>query len=142
MTDSMFDLFLELGEFYEKKGYAGMQHSRLKRCEILLEFLEEKDAPKELFREALTFDLYARENCKTRPDWAPAVDVLREVTRKYCTNGKLSHAEPFHYRFPGKNEIGVRELPERFAFTVWALFHYEERDPLDHQAKVEYLEIE
>ena len=141
LTDSMFDLFLELGEFYERKGCAGMQHSRLKRCEILLEFLGEKEAPMELFQEALTFDLYARENCKTRPEWAPAVESLREVTKKYCTNGKLSHAEPFHYRFPAKDEIGVKELPERTTKTVWVLFHYEDRDPLDHQARVEYLEL-
>lgn len=141
LTDSVFDLFLELGEFYERKGYAGMQHSRLRRCEILLEFLEEKVTPKELFQEALTFDLYARENCKTRPDWAPPVESLREMTRKYCTNGKLSHAEPFHYRFPAKDKIGVKEFPERTSNTVWALFHYEDRDPLDHQARVEYFEI-
>lgn len=141
ITASVFDLFLELGEFYERKGYAGMQHSRLRRCEILLEFLEEKVAPKELFQEALTFDLYARENCKTRPDWAPPVESLREMTRKYCTNGKLSHAEPFHYRFPAKDEIGVKIFPERTSNTVWALFHYEDRDPLDHQARVEYFEI-
>ena len=42
LTDSMFDLLLELGEFYEEKGYSGMQHSRIKRCEILLAFLMEK----------------------------------------------------------------------------------------------------
>ena len=118
-----------------------MQHSRLKRSGILLEFLTEKAVPVELFQEALTFDLYSRENCKTRPEWALPVEALREVTRKYCINGKLSHAEPFHYNFPGKGEIGVKELPERTSKTVWALFRYEDRDPLDHQARVEYLEL-
>lgn len=89
----------------------------------------------------MTFDLYARENCKTRPDWAPPVETLRDVTRKYCVNGKLNHAEPFHYRFPARDEIGVKELPKRMSKTLWALFHYEDRDPLNHQARVEYLEI-
>ena len=140
LTDSMFDLLLELGEFYEEKGYSGMQHSRIKRCEILLAFLmEKKKASEELFKESLTFDLYYRENCKTRPDWAPDPSKYKEITRTYCSNGKMSHLEPFHYRFPDKKELGTKSLPIRSEEPYWALFHYDDRDPLDHQAGVEYV---
>ncbi len=34
-----FEFFQELGDFYEANGYFGMSHSRIRRCEILLEFL-------------------------------------------------------------------------------------------------------
>ena len=39
MFDSAFEFFQELGDFYEANGYFGMSHSRIRRCEILLEFL-------------------------------------------------------------------------------------------------------
>lgn len=148
LTDSMFELLLALGEFYEKKGYAGMQHARIRRCEILLEFLREtfgnKEAVKEelieVFCEALTFDLYYRENCKTRPSWAPDLSTYKEMTRKYCEKGKLNHLEPFHYKFPSKSDLGVKTLPVRRQEPLWVLFHYDERDPLDHQARVEQVD--
>ncbi len=140
IADSMFDFFLELGQFYEEKGYSGMQHSRIKRCEILLAFLRgKKNASEELFQEALTFDLYYRENCKTRPDWAPDPSGYKEMTRTYCANGKMSHLEPFHYHFPEKRELGADRLPVRRANPCWVVFHYDDRDPLDHQARVEYV---
>ena len=37
--DSAFEFFQELGDFYEANGHFGMSHSRIRRCEILLEFL-------------------------------------------------------------------------------------------------------
>ena len=137
-TDSMFDFFLSLGEFYEAKGYLGLQHSRIRRCEILLEFLKE-DSAIELWKEALLFDLYYRENCKTRPSWAMDLTPYKEYAKRFREKGKLSHLEPFHYRMPEKSEIGGKELPKRSKELQWVLFDYEERDPLDHQAKVTYV---
>lgn len=139
LMDSAFDFYLGLGEYYEKKGYQVMQHSRLRRCEILLEYLQTENfwerrrhgvnASQEeviaLVKESLTFDLYARENCKTRPSWAPDAKTFREETRRACPNGKLSHLEPFHYRFPGKREVGLLELPARQQEPLWILFDYE-----------------
>lgn len=177
LFENAFDMFQELGEFYECKGYFGMSHSRIRRCEILLEFLEERmsgqgltlgrqnfsvihqlegDNNKStsdaivklqvwspetmgLVREALIFDLYYRENCKSRPKWAIDPATFKQMTRTYCANGKLSHIEPFHYVFPDKSERTIAALPERTAETVWVLFHYDRRDPLDHQAEVEYI---
>ena len=136
-------MFQRLGEFYERKGYFGMNHSRNRRAEILLEFLQEQEKQKELLdmmQEALTFDLYYRENCKSRPAWAPDPSEFRKVTHLYCKNGKISHVEPFHYIFPQKTERTLTALPEYQKEPVWALFHYDRRDPLDHQAEVEYVD--
>lgn len=140
-----FQMFQELGAFYEKKGYFHMSHSRIRRCEILLEFMEEKKAKKEisdLLSEALTFDLYYRENCKSRPKWAAPVSEWKEKTREYCKRGALSHIEQFHYHFPKKDERTLRELPKRLEKPVYVLFDYEQRDSLDHQAKATILEEE
>lgn len=140
LFESAFFLFQEMGEFYERKGYFGMSHSRLHRAEIFLEFMQEKfPGQKEiltLIEESLTFDLYYRENCKSRPSWAPDLADFKEQTRKYCKKGSKSHLEPFHYRFPTKWEKTIEALPERLEKPVYMLFDYDRRDPLDHQAQV------
>lgn len=131
-----FDFFLRLGQFYERKGYAAMNHSRIRRCEILLEFVtEEGRMEKELLQESLLYDLYYRENMKSRPYWARNISEFSKVTKSFCKNGKLSHIEPFFYHFPKKEEKSITKLPTRLQEEVYVLFEYEKRDALDHQAK-------
>lgn len=142
LYESAFDMFFELGQFYEEKQYFGMSHSRMKRFEILLEFAEYKNWKEEhisLLKESLLFDLYYRENCKSRPKWATDVSSFKHMTRFYCKNGKQNHVEPFHYVFPKKEEHTIECLPEYSDKPVWVLFSYNKRDPLDHQAEVSYV---
>lgn len=139
LFESAFAMFQEFGAFYEEKGYFGMSHSRIRRAEILLEFMREQkseDAVLQMLEESLTFDLYYRENCKSRPSWAPSPAEFKEQTRYYCKNGVKSHVEPFHYRFPEKRKKALNEIPTRLKQPVYMLFDYENRDPLDHQAHV------
>lgn len=156
--DSPFSMFQEFGSFYEENGYLAMSHSRIRRCEILMEFIKAAflrkkagmltalccDAGKEtqiceMLQESLTFDLYYRENCKSRPEWAPAVSEWKQITKQYCKKGSLSHVEPFHYRFPKKQERTLAALPDYQEKPLYVRFDYENRDALDHQAKVEIL---
>ena len=139
LFESAFAMFQEFGAFYEEKGYFGMSHSRIRRAEILLEFMRERkseDTVLQMLEESLTFDLYYRENCKSRPSWAPSPAEFKEQTRYYCKNGVKSHVEPFHYRFPEKSKKALNEIPPRLKQPVYMLFDYENRDPLDHQAHV------
>ena len=144
LFESPFYMFRELGAFYEEKGYLTMSHSRIRRCEILLEFVRERfDAEVvAMLEESLTFDLYYRENCKSRPSWAPSISEFKRVTKQYCKNGSLSHVEPFHYRFPDKQVRTLTALPKRQEKALYVLFDYEHRDPLDHQAAVQVLEVQ
>ncbi|MBQ8518912.1 MAG: B12-binding domain-containing radical SAM protein [Agathobacter sp.] len=137
--DSAFDMFQRLGDFYEANGYFGMSHSRIKRCEILMEFLKQEWTMDEIHGDwydcicqALVFDLYYRENCKSRPAWAMIYEYLKPYARHYCKNGKLSHIEMFTYDFLGGNYTCLDE-------PVFVLFSYEQRDPLTHQAQVQYV---
>ena len=161
LFQSAFFMFQELGKFYERKGYFGMSHARIRRSEILLEFIEEiaggnitedeqrnftdicknLDHPEilDIIKESLVFDLYYRENCKSRPAWAKDLSAWKQVTRAYCKNGKQSHVECFSYRFPDKGERVLKELPEHAEKPLYALFDYTDRDPLDHQAKVTWI---
>lgn len=152
LYDSAFDFFQRLGDFYEEKGYLAMSHSRIRRCEILLEFMQAELQAKEgerkqsdivkMLEEALIFDLYYRENCKSRPGWAVDAASFKKMTHRYCARGKLSHVEPFYYRFPDKKQRSIDTLPVREKEPVWVLFHYDDRDPLDNQAGIEYVEYE
>ena len=152
LYDSAFDFFQRLGDFYEENGYLAMSHSRIRRCEILLEFMQAELQAKagerkpsdivKMLEEALIFDLYYRENCKSRPGWAVDAATFKKMTHRYCARGKLSHVEPFHYRFPDKKQRSIDTLPVREKEPVWVLFHYDDRDPLDNQAGIEYVEYE
>ena len=123
-----------------------MNHSRITRYEILLSFIESLHTGKEqLYRELLTFDLYLRENMKTRPAFAGEElvekDVLREFYEKEAEEHhfligyesydkrqlrKMTHMEQFHYDVLGNGE-------EK---EVLILFDYQNRSKLTHQASV------
>ena len=126
--ESAFDMFLALGEYYEKKGYASMNHTRNRRMEILLEFVAEQSSStaeyNERMREAAVYDIYARENAKSRPAFADDMQEWKQITREYCKKGKLSHLERFYYEQSG----------ERLKEPYYILFDYEQRDLIDHQA--------
>lgn len=137
---SPFEMYQRLGEFYEQKGYFSMSHSRIRRAEILLEFAREQAmSAVSVLKESLIFDLYYRENVKSRPSWAPNVSEWKALTREYCPNGKMSHLERFSYHFPDKEERTVHELPQCAEQPHYVLFDYTRRDPLDHQVYYEYI---
>ena len=143
---SPFHLFLELGKYYENHELHLMNHSRITRYEILLAFIEHLETGKEeVYRELLTFDLYLRENMKTRPAFAGEElvekDVLREFYDKEAEEHhflvgyesydkrqlrKMTHIEKFHYDVLGT--CGEKEL--------LVLFDYQNRSKLTHQASV------
>ena len=140
--DSAFDMFQKLGDYYEEHEYFGMSHSRIKRCEILMDFVKEEwrdcldaKAVCECIRQALVFDLYYRENSKSRPAWAGDSGEFKPITHFYCRNGKMSHVEPFNYDFLGD----FSQFPEYQSKVFWVLYSYDRRDPLNHQAYVEYV---
>lgn len=88
---NMFAFFQELGEFYEKKGYFHISHTRIRRYEILLEFLQERflTAQKEesqnhgVFEDLAVLDVYARENAKSRPAFARDLSPWKEKIRSF-----------------------------------------------------------
>ena len=79
--DSPYQMYYELGKYYEAHNLHMMSHSRIKRYEIVLDFIRELGTEKEeLYRELLVFDLYLRERVKSRPNFAgeynePAVPI-------------------------------------------------------------------
>lgn len=146
---SAFQFFQRLGDYYDDHGLFGCSHSRPARCEILLDFLQEElengaitgnaDDLLPLFREALIYDLYARENCKRRPDWACDLMIFKQEIRARNpeNKGSLRHTEVFHYAFPLRDSDAISALPPRSEEPLFYRFNYEVRDPLTYQATVE-----
>ena len=138
--DSAFAMYQQLGAFYERKGYFAMSHTRMRRAEILLAFAkEEAKGAASVIRESLIFDLYARENMKSRPTWADELSEWKALTRAWCKSGKLSHVERFSYEFIGLGQQSVRTLPPRSQQPVYVLFDYTRRNALDRQAYCRYI---
>ncbi len=137
-----FEIFLNLGEFYEEQGLLAMSHSRIRRCEILLEYLQQKDPSHcELYQETMTFDLYYRENMKSRPRWATDLTAYKELSRHYCPKGKSAHLEPFWYDMEViRNSKALADYPKKSEKPSFYLFSYQQRSPLNGQAKAELVQ--
>lgn len=144
LSESPFDFFVMLGEFYRRMGYISMSFSRLSRCEKLLEYLESKEYQEisdkkpdiDMIKEALIFDLYSRENCKSRPAWAVDKNELKEMTKIHCgQRGRKAHVEPFSYDFD-KILAGEGKQPHKLEGSRWLLFDYEKIDSITNSAAV------
>ncbi|MBQ8147935.1 MAG: DUF4080 domain-containing protein [Lachnospiraceae bacterium] len=129
---SPFDFFLQLGEYYKKKGYEGFQLKRLDRYNILREFVMEQawetvDVTE--LEKRLLHDLYLRENLKKRPDWAKSYEECKKDMAKYFrlsgNKGKNLHLEPWLEQ--GKNG--------------YLLYDYENRDRLHNFAATRFVSI-
>ena len=138
--ESAFAMFAALGVYYEKHGYFSMSHSRIRRLEILLAFAEEIDGEHlDVLKEAAVYDIYSRENAKSRPAFAEDRTEYKELAHRFCKKGKLQHLERFYYIMP--EEETVKELPERQKEPCYLLFDYEKRDALNHQADIHPVDL-
>ena len=145
-----FTLYEELALFYRKNSYFIHSPSRIHRYQVLLEFILEyvpdkgilKQSDRELYQELLTFDLYLRENLKSRPSFAPAQDSWKESLRNLRKENHLRmdnnlHMEVFFFPVHKESALEITD-PQQKRLRVLA-FDYSERDPLDHNAKVKEL---
>lgn len=122
--ESPFDFFHELAVYYEGKGYGAVSHSRMARYEILREFLREKGWTERRYDQCMVYDLYARENLKSRPAFAEDLGAYKERLKEYTReHGRQVHIEVF----------------EREEAPVFVLFDYRRRNPLTNEAYTEVL---
>ena len=121
-----FTFYEKLGSFYEKKGYSEISHSRMRRYEILLEYLkEETDVPAEVAAQKMLYDLYLREKLKKRPVFAPDQKQYETAVWNYRKN----------------NQVSKTAHIEVFENGTVILFDYEKRDPLSKNAYTEVVQL-
>lgn len=121
-----FTFYEKLGSFYEKKGYSEISHSRMRRYEILLEYLkEETDVSAEVAAQKMLYDLYLREKLKKRPVFASDQKQYETAVWNYRKN----------------NQVSKTAHIEVFENGTVILFDYEKRDPLSKNAYTEVIQL-
>lgn len=81
---SPYDMFEAIGNYYKSHNLTAVSHSRLARYEILFGFLKEMEAERtEIYRDLLMYDLYLRENVKSRPGFARDQTPFKAVIRRF-----------------------------------------------------------
>lgn len=146
--DTPYAMFAYLAKYYEEKELFAVKHSRISRytqfyeCAVKkIREVEKENAKEKIqnFTQLLTFDLYLRENLKTRPFFAEDTESLKDDMRMLyheCNAPKTAHLERV-----------TKELLQRVRITGtitvsadlkgdWILFDYENRNKLDNSAKV------
>ena len=112
---------------------------------------EKAPEKQELFKELLVYDLYLRENLKSRPDFARDMITFKEEVREFFVKeeevrtllpgytgydhkqmAKMTHVEAFEYNVWD----ALAGQVEKLEGTRLCLFDYQERNPLTYEAKV------
>lgn len=146
-----FQMYETLADYYRANGYFISTPSRTYRYQVLLDFACSVAADKrELFIELLIFDLYLRENLKSRPDFAPENTIDKEKLRLFFECKAQNPQYLKHYE--GCKSVQLLRMThiERFSYPVWhenpldctvrqespvyLLFDYKSRNALTHDA--------
>lgn len=150
---SPFEMYEKLAAFYEEKGYFVKTPARMYRYDVLSEFImtavsKEKET---LYKELLLFDIYLRENVKSRPAFASFLAIDKEIVRTFYENEVKNYQFLSGYeKYDAKQMARMTHL-EKFTYPVWntkyedivepltedkyVLFDYLERNPLNYEAK-------
>lgn len=158
-----FAMYEAMAAFYEQKGYFTNSPARAYRYQVLLEFAEKYDGKHAaLYRELLTYDMYLRENLKSRPAFARELTedkktVIREFyrkeeeERKYLPDyasydwkqlSKMTHLEPFGYpMWDVDSMVAMGQENSAVSDRLYILFDYRNRNPLTYEANVQIVEL-
>ena len=153
---SPFRMFEALSEYYEKHGLFISSPSRAYRYKVLLDFASEVDPGRNaLYTELITYDLYLRENMKSRPEFCRSLTneayknfrhafyQEEEKTRRYLPDLKqhdsrqlsgITHLEPFSYPVWDTESFDQWEEGDASGEERYILFDYTRKDPLTKEA--------
>ena len=137
-------MYEQLAVHYSAAAPDGEKHSRIARYDLLLEFIKKQyeELPL-LYCELLLYDIYLRENIKTRPAYFQKENSqeLRSVYRHYKEQGKNVHIEKFQYDIrkyseavKKNDEVLIKTGPEKRENYI--LFDYGIRDKINYEAGV------
>lgn len=153
--ETPFQLYEELADYYAQNGYFVNTPSRAYRYQVLLTFIESRiPESRELFAQLLTFDMYLRENLKSRPAFAGSMEKYKQQIRHfYQQEAQELKYLPTYQGYQAAQLIKMTHL-EVFTYPVWQiqaqnmkqldqpafiLFDYAQRDSLTYSAR--YIEI-
>ncbi|MCI6497551.1 MAG: B12-binding domain-containing radical SAM protein [Lachnospiraceae bacterium] len=145
--DTPFDMFEYMAEYYEENGLYDCGHSRIARYNILIDALGDR---MELLPEIMTYDLYLRENMKTRPSFAVNLEEeYNRISAIYTDEQNIRELLPEYEEYTTKQMQRMTHV-DRFSFDIlefarsgkinrqetYLLFDYKKVNPVDKAARV------
>ncbi|MCH5252948.1 MAG: B12-binding domain-containing radical SAM protein [Lachnospiraceae bacterium] len=156
--ETAFDLYLAVGEYYEKHHLFDRKHSRLSRYEILWEFAGRQkldSREREVLRETMTYDLFSRDYVKNPPSFVRARTEkeklkIRAFFDRQCENPTILKdyegfvtKQLYHLLYVDCFTVDIKTLLETGQIDskspFYLMFDYKKRNPLNHSASVIHL---
>ena len=135
--DTPFAMYEALAEYYEENGLNGLKHSRMRRFDILhdfiLSYVKKEHAPK--YEDDLLMDLYLREKSKSRPSWAADLSGYKSEIQEFFRKEAEEKRYLKDYEGYSWKQILNMTHVEVDSKGKWTLFDYKRRDPLTKDAK-------
>lgn len=136
-----FDMFEALAEYYDKQELSKVSHSRMARYEILERFISLRIPKRQsYYRDLLVYDLYLRENLKSRPDFSADQEPYKDQIKAFFADEAVSR----RFLNEGYEEFEARQMIKMAHVEVFhdgraVLFDYKKRDALSRNAAVHEL---
>ena len=125
-----FDLYDRLAAFYEEEGLNGVSHNRLARYEILYLFIQKWGNKEISYQDLLIYDLYLRENVKSRPSFAPDPSEWKNETKQFFMREAKERRYLKGYEAYDSRQMAKMAHLERMEDGSFVLFDYKNRDAL------------
>ncbi len=153
-----FAMYEALAQYYEAEGLFVESPSRAYRYQVLLDFAKKYDSTNSaLYGELLLYDMYLRENLKSRPEFAS--DLREQENCKHFIREFYRREEQERIYLPEYNAYDSKQLSkmthlEPFRYPVWdmegkagegiyyVLFDYKDRSPLTKEAQIQIVKQE
>ncbi len=135
---SPYAMFESMANYYRKQGFFEINHSRLARYEILFQFLQEQEPQRiEIYRDILMYDLYLRENVKSRPQFAREQGGYKTRIKQFFIEESQNPRYLKGYEAYDSRQISKMAHVEVMADGKMILFDYQNRSPLNYNARTE-----
>lgn len=149
--ETPFELYYELSKYYENHFDKSMKHSRISRYNILLDFIKDSFDEQAVAKVKLlmTFDVYLRENAKSRPAFAKDLSDYKNEIRVFAKSNELRKDE--HIEIITEKEMNVLEGIDFDKYLnveyrdrnevlevqeIFISFDYNDIDPVNHTCKI------
>ncbi len=149
--EAPFDLFEQLAFYYEEKKLLGMKISRIRRYEILLEFVKDRlllktelETELPVFGQILFYDFCLREKPKSCPSFGRCRQLDKQKLKEiYLSLGVKREEEGMHdveeFSF---NPVATAEQGSVTGEACHILFSYEKREAMFGQADIKIVTVQ
>ncbi len=132
--ETPFSMYEQLSEYYEAEKLRVGKHTRVARYEILFRFISNViGGESKEYYQSLVYDLFLREQAKTRPDFAKEYQVDKELVRRFFEQEEQERKYLKGYEAFDKRQMSKMTHVERLGGRH-ILFDYKNRNPLTNEA--------